>query len=51
MFGDNPERIRSEAASCETLRHLPHPRCLQDKPTGTVSTEADTTKPTQRCTN
>ena len=25
VFGDNPERIRSEAASWETLRHLPHP--------------------------
>ena len=25
VFGDNPERIRSEAASWETLRCLPHP--------------------------
>ena len=33
MFGDDPERIRSEAASWGTLRHLPH-TCLvrTDKP-------------------
>ncbi len=29
MFGDNPERIRSEAASWETLRRLPHPSLVR----------------------
>ena len=41
-----PNRCRSEAASWEALRHLPH----QDKPAGIASTGAGTDKPTQRST-
>ena len=33
VAGDNPERIRSEAASDQALRRLPHPRLQrQDQP-------------------
>jgi len=51
VFGDNPERIRSEAASWETLRHVSHTGFVRTDQPGTASTEADTAKPTQRSTH
>ena len=43
----NPERIRSEAAFANYAASVPSlPR--QDRPAGTVSTEAGTAKPTRR---